>query len=75
MNDSHIYEDCDFIEDHNIIIEKYKRFEIESAGLKVELTRNPSMQAWRAQIGSISVTYTTHPIDFRDWQHPFPTWP
>jgi len=32
-------------------------------------------QAWRAQIGSISVMYTTHPSPFSAWQHPLPTSP
>merc|ERR1719431_1912497 len=38
-------------------------------------TWNPSMQACRAQMGSISVTKTTQPMFFKDWQQPFPTWP
>lgn len=31
-------------------------------------------QACRAQMGSISVTYTMEPMAFRAAQHPFPTW-
>lgn len=31
-------------------------------------------QAWRAQIGSISVTYTMEPMAFKAAQQPFPTW-
>jgi len=31
-------------------------------------------QAWRAQIGSISVTYTMEPMAFKAAQQPLPTW-
>jgi len=35
--------------------------------------RGGPYHAWRAQMGSISVTMTTAPIAFKDWQHPRPT--
>mmetsp|Transcript_1586 Transcript_1586/g.6944 ORF Transcript_1586/g.6944 Transcript_1586/m.6944 type:complete len:235 (+) Transcript_1586:1874-2578(+) len=38
-------------------------------------TRNPSMAACSAQIGSISVTYTTAPAAFMAWALPLPTSP
>uniref|UniRef100_A0A6B0TV66 Uncharacterized protein n=1 Tax=Ixodes ricinus TaxID=34613 RepID=A0A6B0TV66_IXORI len=38
-------------------------------------TRKPSMQAWSAQMGSISVTYTTAPIPLSAEQQPLPTSP
>ena len=39
------------------------------------LHRKPSMAAWRAQIGSTSVTTTTAPEPRSDWAEPFPTSP
>ena len=33
------------------------------------------MQACKAQMGSISVTYTIHPMALRLWAQPLPTWP
>ena len=36
-----------------------------SAALSIVLTSNPSIAAWRAQIGSISVTTTRHPAFLR----------
>ena len=38
-------------------------------------TANPSIRAWSAQIGSISVTNTRAPMLRRDWAHPLPTSP
>mmetsp|Transcript_20452 Transcript_20452/g.69487 ORF Transcript_20452/g.69487 Transcript_20452/m.69487 type:complete len:201 (+) Transcript_20452:364-966(+) len=38
-------------------------------------TRKPSMAAWSAQMGSISVTYTTAPAALRAWALPLPTSP
>ena len=38
-------------------------------------TWKPSIAAWSAQIGSISVTITRAPCPFRLWQHPLPTSP
>ena len=38
-------------------------------------TSNPSIAAWSAQIGSISVTITLHPAPLRDAADPFPTSP
>jgi hypothetical protein len=38
-------------------------------------TSTPSIQAYKAQIGSISVTKTLAPHPFMDYTHPFPTSP
>lgn len=38
-------------------------------------TSKPSIQAYKAQMGSISVTKTLAPAPFKAWAHPFPTSP
>ena len=46
-----------------------------SATSSIVLTSNPSIAAWRAQIGSISVTTTRHPAFLRLSAEPLPTSP
>jgi len=49
-----------------------------SASLTIDsslTTEYPSIQAYKAQIGSISVTYTLAPADFIAEAHPLPTSP
>ena len=64
-----------------VSLEKLLSTEVLERFLNVMLTSDslttwkPSMQACNAQMGSISVTNTTQPIDLRLCAQPFPTWP